>query len=452
MSPVLSPLRKASRRTSFNPAMVRGLGGRITSKVNNLTQETIQEITRPKDKYTIKQYKELLETEPLSKACVELKRLRMMASMEGYENEDKKLQDFVLDNFATMDGNLRTAIGQLSSALPFGFAVAEIEFASDLPGNRGQWRLKSINPLDPERVSFAGRKGAITYVVYNDSGKKKYIEYSRCIHVVNGITFGDPYGSAECRRAMPYYKAKTLLFAEMMVAGKNNASAMLIAQADSNDTVQILGPDGNPLRNPDGSQKVMSAQEALMRQLEQAESNGIIATDLKNRVSPLLIPSGENFWNLALMLLKKEILLSFLVPSLIWDEGSGGLGNTGISGNHKSTLDANIGAIEEQIQEEVLEKIVRNLIFWNFGFHKKYGSFASQPYTDPNMIMSRASNLLTALSTGVIPQSDIDAVNRLREDLGVPPLDREQMMNLLALNVQQQQMQQGGMPAEQPYP
>jgi len=440
------------QRSRANLALVNGMNRQISSEINSLTQQGIQEIGRPKDKYTLKEYKQLLEVEPLSKACCELKALRAVSSFGDFEHQDKEAQKWIRDNFETMRGSIKSTIREMTSALPLGFACAEWNPTSKAPGRYGEWRLESINPLDPERTTFAGHKGKITHVVYHEgNGKKRYIPYWRCLHVTNGISYNSPYGSAEARRAMPYFKAKQILFAEMLVAGKNSATGILLAQADSNDRVQLMGGDNQPARNNDGTPKVVSGVDALLYQLQNLDSSGIVATDLKNRVSPLLIPSGDNFWNFSIMLVKKEIMLSFLTPSLIWDEGSfGGLGNTGMSGNHKNTLDANIAAVVEQLQEEFLEKIVRWLLMNNKSpqvWQRNYGTFKAQAVADPNFQSMQASNLISAIGAQVLPSSDTDVINALRQALGVPPINEKQMMQLLQQQIQMQAMQQAGIAA-----
>lgn len=443
------PVLRDSARSRTNLALAHGMNRQISSEINNLTQQGIQEIARPKDKYQLKEFKELLEAEPLSKACVELKALRAVSSFGDFEHEDKESQRWIRDNFETMRGSVKTTIREMTSALPFGFACAEWNPSSGVPGKFGEWRLESINPLDPEKVTFAGHKGKITHVVYKEGGGKRYIPYWKCLHITNGISHNSPYGSAEARRAMPYYKAKQILFAEMLVAGKNSATGILLAQADSNDRVQLLGGDNQPMRNLDGTPKIVTGVDALLYQLQNLDSSGICATDLKNRVSPLLIPSGDNFWNFSIMLVKKEILLSFLTPSLIWDEGSfGGLGNTGMSGNHKNTLDANIAAIVEQLQEEILEKIVRWLLVHNKPkkvWQRNYGAFKAQATSDPSFVAMQASNLIAAISSQILPSSDTDVINALREAVGVPPVNQQQMMQFLQQQIQMQAMQQQGL-------
>jgi len=432
--------RRYRRSSRFKPSVIHSHEEGLTGKVARLTGETIEEISRPKDKYKLQEYRLMLESSPEAKACIELKALRARASLGDYTHPNKDIQEFVRENIEGMRGSIGDVVHQMASALPLGFSVAEIVYTNRSPGHRFQWRLDTINPLEPERISFAGKRGDIKYVVYTNQRRgKKFVDYARCIHVVNGITFGEPFGSPEARRAMPLFKAMQLILSEMAVAGKNNASGILLAQADSNKKVRVLDSRGNPMR--EGSrEKTMTGPEALLLQMKGIESSGIVATDLENKITPLPMPSAESFWMNSTNILKKGIFLAFMVPSLIWDEGSGGLGNSGISGNHLAILDSNIDAIVRQIQDQLVEKLARNLIQWQFGWQRNWGKFERQPHTDPAAQMGRAASLLSAISTQVIPSTDLDAINRLREDLGISPITHEDMFAMRQMQASLQQM------------
>ncbi len=441
--------KRARHSGRFKPSVLTGLSNGLAGKIARLTGDSIEEIARPRDKYTLREYKDMVESSSQAKACIELKALRARATIGKYSHEDKEAQELVRENIDNMTGSIGELVHQLASALPYGFAVAEIVWTNRAPGRRFQYAVEAINILDPERVKFAGKKGEITHVIYNDQRRgRQWIDYSKVIHVTNGIHFGEPYGSPEARRAMPFFKALQLIYSEMAVAGKNNASGMLLAQADSNERVTVLGPDGKPYKNADNTIKTMTGPEALLYQMKGLESSGIIATDLKNRVQPLVIPSGEAFWLNAVTLLQKAIMLAFMVPSLIWDEGSSGLGNSGISGNHLNVLDSNVQAVVSMIADQLVEKVARPLITWNISWKSSFGKWEQTPHTDPQMMMTRASNLMSAISMGIIPSSDLSAVNQLREDMGVPPISQEDMVRLAQL--QQIMSSIGGAGAEVP--
>ncbi len=442
-------LNQNTTLTARHPALLAPMEGQISAQINRLTGDIMREIMAPRDKYKLDDYINMLEQDPTSKACVELKALRATITLGDYQHKDKDAQEWIKGNFDSMDGALAAGIGQLCSAMPLGFAVAEINFTNKAPGRYGEWRLESINILDPRRITFRGAAGRINEVVYRDGmGRKKYIPYKKCLHVVNGLatTFNEPFGSAEARRAMPYYRAKQLMLAELTVAAKNQATGIITAFADSNDSVRLLGADGKPVKNPDGTDKIVSAQESLLYQLQGLENSSILVTDLKNRVAPMQLPSGENFFNINLQFLNRQILMSYGVSALMFDEGSsGGLGNTGISQAHRSVLDSQIEAIVTQLRDKILENVVRPLLVYNFGskYAQNLGSFSMQPYTDPTLMMQKGQFLLQAITAGVIPASDITAINALREFAGIAPISYEDMQSLIEAQTQTQAAQQG---------
>ena len=164
------------------------------------------------------------------------------------------------------------------------------------------------------------------------------------------------------------------------------------------------------------------------------------------------IPTGENFFNTSLMYLDRQIMKSFGVSALTFDEGSGNaLGNSGISQNHRSVLDSQIEAVVGQLRDKLIENVVRPLLVSNFGvkYSRNLGSFSMQPYSDPMLILQKGNFLMQAMSSGLIPSSDISAINALREFAGIAPIDENEQQ---ALMLAQAQAQQAAMAAAQQTP
>ena len=128
----------------------------------------------------------------------------------------------------------------------------------------------------------------------------------------------------------------------------------------------------------------------------------------------------------------------------MFDEGSSGLGNSGISQTHRSILDSQIEGIVQQLRSQILDRIIKPLLVFNFGgkYGQKLGSFAMNASTDPNTLIMRGNFLLSAITSGVIASTDLAAINVLRDIAGVPPINEEQQQQLLYAQAQVQQMQQ----------
>jgi len=425
---------------------VSSLSGQISNSVIRLTQNAITEINNPDNRNSTRDYIDFLERDPVAKSCMELKALRATIAIGNYIHKNEVYQKWIRTNFELMEGSLTSLVGQLCSAMALGFAVAEIVVE---PGFDREWRLKGFNILDPRYITFAGSKGKIQYVYYNDGySQTKKIPYRKCIHVVGGFTtnFNDPFGSAECKRAFPYFKAKQAILSEMCVAAKNNATGVWVGLADSNDRVQLFKADGTPMKSYDGSDVVVSATQSLHEQLKQIENSSVIVTDLKNRIEPRQLSAGEQFWNISLDFLNRQISQAFHVPSLIFNEGSSAIGLGQVSNQQKSVLDSTVEAIVLQIKENILEKVIKPLLAYQFGYVDDYGDFEPQVVHDMQTNSLTLNNIVTAASMQLISIQNPEVQNKVLDLLGLPPLTVEEIdtrkQNELLQQYQQTQMLQ----------
>lgn len=415
----------------------------LTPTIARLVNEVVQQIAR-QDKYSLDEYVQMLHTCPISAASVELLALRAVVSIGLYEHSNKDAQAFIRSNFESMRGNLSQVIGQLCSAFPFGFSVAEVVFSPNQQGYRNQWRLEAINVLDQRKLRFEGATGNITSVIYKGAKGDVKVPYRKCLHITNGMATclgNDPYGVPMARRAYPFWKARSVLLSEWVIAGKNQATGLLVLQADSSDSVRLMDSQGRPLRGYDGREIVLSGVDALLQQARDLENSSMLATDLKNRVTPLQLSAGENFFQIALTYLGKMLFLSYGIPALIFDEGSAGMGSANISAGHRNILDSFVTAIVESIQNQLLENVIRPLLMWNFGITDDFGSFGVESHIDPQIALGRVSNLIGAISSGLLSMSDPDVANRLRQDLSIAPLDPDQFMAQIQAQAEQQAFQ-----------
>lgn len=417
--------------TTYQP-----LFGALTSQITQLHLAVVQDLTRH-DRYTIDEYIKVLEADPLAYRCIEIKSLRAQNAFGKYTHGNKDIEEFINRQFDDMQGTLRKLVGQLSSAMPLGFAVAEIIFDN--------WNITGFNILDPRRIRFRGSKGNIDEVVYKDGQKEIYIPYWKVIHVINGdvLSFNDKkaYGEAECKKALAYIKLKQAMFADMGVSAKTLATGILFGQADSQQSVQGYDATGRPIGKP------KSAVDALSEQLGQLENHSHIVTDKSNMVTALNVPAGEQFWNLGQMLVKTEILRAFGINDLIFSEGSAVLPTATLGELHFSVLDATIKNVIDQIRDQLIEKVIKTLVTWHYGKQNSYGSFELEVQQDPSQKAMRFNNMITAISTQVLDPSDPEVINAIRKDLGLSIKDNQQIEWDNALKEQQQQQ----MMQQQPY-
>lgn len=425
-------------RAGNRPA-IPSLGG-ATNTISRLTTETVQTIGFPDRKYKLKDYEEALSRDIVLSAVCELKALRSSLTLGRYIHSNKAIEAWVQGVFEDMRGTLSGIAAKAAMSSYFGFWCGEIVWSNTEPGHRGEWRVTEIAPLNLLKVKFQGTKHGLTGIEYNAGDEIKVLPLNdknpfanKCIHIASGNTDirNEPFGIAAARRAMPYVKAKELLMAEWVVAGRNQSQGLLLGKADSNKSVQVLGPNGKPIHNGNGEMKIQSAVHQLLNQFERLDGRGFMVTDLENQVTWQPLNIDSNFYNMALRHINRQLLLSQLAPSLTFEEGmSSSLGTAGVAEQSRLTLDAIIRSINVRLRDALIEKVVRPMLIANFGVTARqgWGEFVVDPETDPNQASTTVNNIISAVSTQILTATDITVVNRIRELLGLPQQTEEQLL------------------------
>ena len=418
VSAVYSPVNKEYSST------IRDLTLGYLKEINNCTVE-------------LEKYRVMHKKDPVVRSCIELKCLRSSLLFGEYSHKDPKIEKWVKENLDNMDGSLTRDIARLSGACAEGFKVAEIIFSNKLSGYKGEWRLKSLNVLDSARVSFEGRDGEIESVVYVDgAGKEIRIPYKKCLHIVNGsgvlgTSIDYVRGDPESRVAYPYFKAKQTMLTEMMVAAKTNAMGLLVGKTDSNAAVEMLRPDGSIVRNADGTARTEPALAALLRALQAAENNGIVVTDKNNEVMPMSIQTSEGFWNMGLNMFDQAIRRAYGVPDLIFNEGSSSIQFGNLGKQHLSTFDSQLSSIVQQIQDQMIERVIRPLLIFNKGTSKNFGEFTYSPKLDPEQSALKMQNISMLIQNQIVPAQDLRVANAMLELAGLESItEEEQNLNM----------------------
>jgi len=418
----------------------------LTSRITALTSNVVVQLGNP-NKHTIEEYKSILKN-PIASAAIDLKSERASLALGEYQHKYKTIQSFIQENIENMQGSLSDVVTTLSGqASAFGFSCAEIGFCKDRRLRRTEWRLAGFNVLDPQRYWFAGKLGNLTHVKVIDRTREIWIPYKKALHVTNGgvtnYNLTSVYGNAECETAFPWVKLYNLIFQEAAVSAKTLATGILVALADSEATVILKDQWGNDVKDPMTGQPVrLDAIQNLARQLQNLENHSHIVTDKRNSISAAQIPAGEQFWSLMEAMLRRIIFISFGVPNMIFDEGSTAMGVATLSVKHSTTLDGKVEKVVKEIRSQLIEKVIRPLIIWNFGVQEDYGSFSTEATIDPNQESLMTQNLITCISTGIFDKSDLSVINKLRDLLKLPPTTAEEMQQQAQLTALLQQMQQ----------
>jgi len=402
--------------------MPQPIAGKLSVAINELMDDMVRDIGRD-DIHPIHEYLEMITTSPNLGPALETIVLLGLGRWGEYIHPDKNVQSFIRQNFQQMNGSLLLSLSELLSVKPLGYAASEWSIVNKPDG----WMLDDIQILHPKFYTFQGTRGeGVTGIKYQASGEEIQIPYDRLVHVVNQrhLSFRRPTGVADCKRAIAAWKAWKIIINEMLVAGQRQAVPIIVGYSESGQ-VPLYGTDGrSPLLDASGNPITLPATKAMLDQLENIDNRAIVSTDIKNRIEALAQQTDGQFFFHALKMLQQMQLLAFLVPESVL--AISGVGDSNLNRGHRATLDSAIRTTISQIAEEVLEKVVRPLIAWNFGEKAtaNLGEF-QEPETENDDRVALLSALANAVEkpngTGFMP-ADLETINRGRVLSGIPPV------------------------------
>lgn len=411
--------------------------GQYSTDLAALSTVTISEIAYPKqdERPPIKELNDMQQRDPVVQQCIQLKALRAVQSFGNYTHPKKEIESFINGNLQTLNKSFkRTLFKIISSVILYGFCIAEYTLSNKARGYFGQTRLVRLNVLDPSRiVSIKGRNGVIESIEYdNGDGKNTQIPYKKCIHVINncGATFEEQeiWGIGDGLAALSYYKLKRVVLTQVALATKNNSTGIVHAKVPNNGRTVLVDSKMNPLKDAAGKPIETTKQIALNYQLQDLYKKDYIVTDIDVEINRIQVQNDERFWEYILNYIDRAIQRAFSIPVGIFDSGTSGIQNVGLSQNFKSVFDSTIFAMTTLLKEELINKIIKKLLFHNFPFEwykNNFGDFVFDTEEDQQTINSRLSTIASLIASGILDANDIEVISLIKKNLGLPALDEE---------------------------
>jgi hypothetical protein len=408
-----------------SPHQAQPMKGTLSKEVERLTNSLVNELSNL-DTVGIDEYLLMATTDPICAAGIEVPMLMGALKLGEFTHEDQKIQDFVRANFVNMQGSLQLSFAEMWQAKPFGHSWSEI---SCEPKN-GSWMLQSIMAVDPRYFRYAGAIGKIDQIRYRTVPQGLVnIPYSKGIHITNGrhLNLGrDPYGFAECKKAYPYWKAKKLILAAMVIAAQRQATPLLVGKTDLESSFELVDSFGNILINEETGLPIRGRSGDRMKSaLEQIDNQSVIVIDkLMDEIVPIAQQTDGAFFLNVLRFLNSQILMAFLMPETVITTGSqGASGDSNLNAGHGHILDLVVSSFTQQIKERLIEDVCRFLIFNEFGEQESYGHF-KKPEEDKTDSVALLVAISGAAMSGVLGGNDIEVINRSRGLAGIPPIDQ----------------------------
>lgn len=407
--------RKKTLEQNVSAIVTQPEEGRLAPVIDAFIDNYLTELGPDDPDVTL--YGVMVTTCPPIKAAVKTIILIALSYLGDYVHSDAVIEQWMRQNFERMNGSLRLSVVQLLSAIYMGYSASEI--ALRVQGI--DWVLDSLLILPPERWHFRGRLGDIEDVFYRSGLGDIAIAYDRVLHLVHNpeFAFGNPYGVSDLKAARAAYQAWLVLVAELLVAGKRQATPLLVGYYDPTvPEVPLLDELGQPVYNPDGSQVMVSAAKQIADALSQVENKTALVTSLRHKVDAIARSEGYQIYFEGLRYLHKLMYLALCFPETALEVNAGSGGDSNLAKQQLGLLRGNYVSLMDQVKDQLIDQLVRPLIILNFGVQDNYGQFETPQGGDEDRL-ALVESLLNTAASGVLSPNDERLVKRIEQALGL---------------------------------
>lgn len=346
------------------------------------------------DDFSLDIYEKML-TDGQVRAAVEMIMLSATAkgfTLTGEDAESRKIADFILDNFESIDGNMEDAIKEILTAIVYGYSCTEKVFEY----KDGAVRLKKLKTLDPKHVEVKTDKfGDIVYAEQRIGSKVIKLPPEKIIWYPFDKNFGNMYGRSVLRPVYKHWLTKDRLYRFANIAYERYGTPLLVGTTtDANDVGKM--------------NKILSRINS-MTSLSISGGDKVEAIQMTNADFIGYIEHHD-----------RKIMESMLVPPMLLGLSRGQSGSYALSGNQSDVFLRRLEAIQRNVKSLIEEEIIRPLADYNFPNVKRYPSFSFKPLTDKDMeklaiVLEKLINLNV-----VAPEEDW-----IREEFGFPATSKE---------------------------
>jgi phage gp29-like protein len=313
-------------------------------------------------------------------------------TVTGDDAETRKYADFINENFELLQGNLEDIIGEMLSALEYGYSCTEKVFDY----RDGKIVLKKLKVLDPHTIRVKTNKfGDIEYVIQRIGSKEIRIPAQKVIWYAHDKRFGNLYGNSVLRTVYKHWYIKDKLYRFANIAYERYGTPLLVGKVqDAKDVAKM---------------RDLLAKINAMTGLAISGGDDIKAIQGSNADFVGYIEHHD-----------RKIMEAMLVPPMLLGLSRGQSGSYALSGNQFDIFMIRLEALQRDLKALIEEEIIRPLIDLNFPNVKAYPAFNFKPLANEDIEkMARVFDMM--IKAQVIAPSE----EWIREELGFPVASEE---------------------------
>ena len=354
----------------------------IDQRVSPAARSYLDEIIDTGPGVPIHEIAQMAETHHRDGVGLQLKALIAAARIGTWSHESEEIQQFVRSSGIGLAQNLPTIAEMAMGAEIFGFVMMHFTQCVEDDG----WAFGGLWPIHPgciEQFVPDDDTGEIIGVEISETPDE--LEFNKVVHIAANrhLSFGNPYGVSSAKRALALWKAGRINMRQWAIAAQRQATKLLHANIDSELAEQKLYNDqGKCLLDGKGKPLLVPGVVAAKQQLAQLQTNQNFLVTQGTTVQALSHESNGQFFERFAEYIDREMLLSLAFPETTITVGAVGLGNSGLAEQHNKILMMTVDAVLSQLQEQLMSKVIKPLITWNFGEQEDYGSWSITPEQD----------------------------------------------------------------------
>jgi len=323
--------------------------------------------------------------------------IKLSATSKGFvvagdDAESKRYADFINANLELIQGNIEDTLGEMLSALEYGYSCTEKVFEY----KEGKIHLKKLKVLHPETIRVkTNRFGDIEWVMQRIGEQEIKLRPEKVMWYAYDKRFGNLYGNSILRTTYKHWYIKDKMYRFANIAYERYGTPFLVGTV--NDAKDVEKMQGLLSRiNAMTGFAISGGEDIKSIQGSNADFIGYIEHH------------------------DRKIMESMLVPPMLLGLSRGQSGSYALSGNQFDIFLIRLEALQRDLKALIEEQVVRPLVDLNFPNAKRYPGVQFQPLASEDIEkMARVFQLM--ISAQVVAPSE----EWIREELGFPSMSEE---------------------------
>ena len=313
-------------------------------------------------------------------------------TVAGDDAESKKYAEFINENLELIQGNIEDTLGEMLSALEYGYSCTEKVFEY----KNGKIHLKKLKVLEPNSLRVKTDKfGDIEWVMQRIGEQEIKLKPNKVMWYAHDKRFGNLYGNSILRTTYKHWYIKDKMYRFANIAYERYGTPLLVGQVtdakDINKMTDLLSRI-----NALTGLAISGGEEVKAIQSSNADFIGYIEHH------------------------DRKIMESMLVPPMLLGLSRGQSGSYALSGNQFDMFLIRLEALQRDLKALLEEQVVRPLVDLNFPNAKRYPAVQFQPLASEDI--EKMARVFQAMITAqVVAPSE----EWIREELGFPAMSEE---------------------------